>query len=80
MQILLGKHTASSNLYHHRNMKIDRARVEYEKLFGVRGSKFLMRKPLLNAQVSLKVPLIVRLEGTNVDIGKNILKVHPAPV
>ena len=30
----------------------------------------------LNLQVQLKVPLIVRLEGTNVDVGKTILKVQ----
>jgi succinyl-CoA synthetase beta subunit len=27
-------------------------------------------------QVKLKVPLVVRLEGTNVDVGKTILKVQ----
>lgn len=29
----------------------------------------------LNCQVDLKVPVVVRLEGTNVDQGKRILKV-----
>lgn len=29
-----------------------------------------------NLQVKLKVPLVVRLEGTNVDVGKTILKVR----
>ena len=30
--------------------------------------------PACGSQVALNVPLVVRLEGTNVDVGKQILK------
>lgn len=36
--------------------------------------------PALGAQVGINVPLVVRLEGTNVDAGKAILKGSPLKI
>ena len=49
---------------------------------AVAGSDYLATNGVLTAvqQVNVRVPLVVRLEGTNVDLGKQLLKDSGLPI